>query len=95
MCFPNEQMLIHLDVKGEIKVAIKDLKSNFKIIKLSKNIPPKRKQFLLNKILYEIELLFFEDSEVNEQDKQYAGKLYKDIQTYLHLFQMYHLLNKT
>ena len=79
-------MLIHLDVKGEIKVAIKDLKSNFKIIKLSKNIPPKRKQFLLNKILYEIELLFFEDSEVKEQDKQCAGKLYKDIQTYLHLF---------
>ena len=79
-------MLIHLDAKGEIKVAIKDLKSNFKIIKLSRNIPSKRKQFLLNKILYEIELLFFEDSEVKEQDKQCASRLYKDIQTYLHLF---------
>lgn len=75
-----------LGFKGEIEMAIKDLKSNFKIIKLSKNIHPKRKQFLLEKTLCEIELLYFEDATVDEDDKQRAGKLYKDIQTYLHLF---------
>lgn len=67
-------------------MAIKNMKSDFKIIKLSKKISPKRKRLLLENLLFEIDLLYFDDPrDCEKKEKDSAIKLYSTIQTYIHL----------